>query len=91
MPGRWIKEAIYLLQRLMERYQSKERDLLENVYDWVPREVLWKTLEKKTVRVAYIHPFMLFKSQDMYDMGETKYFPIRIGLHQGSILSPSLI
>jgi len=44
----------------MEKYKSKERNLhmvfvdLEKAYDRVTRDVLWKTLEKKGVRMTYI-------------------------------------
>ena len=60
MPSRSTTEAIYLLRVLMEKYRSKRKDLhmifidLEKAYDCVPREVLWKALEKKGVRVGYI-------------------------------------
>ncbi|KAL5146025.1 Retrovirus-related Pol polyprotein from type-1 retrotransposable element R2 [Glycine soja] len=60
MPGRSTMEAIYLLRRVMEQYRMDQQDLhlifidLEKAYDRVPREILWKALEKKGVRVAYI-------------------------------------
>jgi len=60
MPGRLTMEAIYLLWSVMERYQTDKKDLhlafidLEKACDRVPREILWKPLEKKGVRIAYI-------------------------------------
>jgi hypothetical protein len=100
MPGRSTIEAIHLLRRMMETYKVKKKDLhmifidLEKAYDSVPRDILWRILEKRQVPVIYIN---LIK--DMYygaaacvktkdDL--TDYFDITIGLHQGSTLSPYL-
>ena len=65
---------------------------LEKAYDKVPRNVMWWALEKHKVPIKYI---TLIK--DMYKNamtfvrtcgGDTTDFPINIGLHQGSALSP---
>jgi hypothetical protein len=100
MLGRSTMEAIFLIRQLMERCREQKKDLymifidLENAYDKVPRNVMWWALQKHKVSSKYI---TLIK--DMYDNvvtsvrtsnGDTNDFPINIGLHQGSALSPYL-
>jgi hypothetical protein len=100
MPGRSTMEAIFLVQQLMERYREQKKDLhmvfidLEKAYDKIPRNVMWWALEKHKVPAKYI---TLIKA--MYDNVvtsvrtsdvDTDDFPIKIGLHQGSALSPYL-
>ena len=100
MPGRSTMEAIFLVRQLMERYREHKKDLhmvfidLEKAYDKIPRNVMWWALEKHKVPAKYI---TLIK--DMYDNVvtsvrtsdvDTDDFPIKIGLHQGSALSPYL-
>ena len=101
MPGRSTTETIFLTMQLMERYRKQKKDLhmvfidLEKTYDKVPRNVMWWALEKKKVPTKYV---TLIK--DMYDDvvtsvkacdSETSDFPLKIGLHQGSVLSPYIL
>jgi hypothetical protein len=100
MPGRSTIEAIFLIRQVMERFREQKKDLhmvfidLEKAYDKIPRNVMWWALDKHKVPTKYV---TLIK--DMYhnavtsvrtNDGNTDYFPIKIGLHQGSALSPYL-
>jgi len=66
-------EAIHLICRVMEFYRDRKRDLymifidLERAYDRVPREVLWRCLEKKDVPLAYMKVI-----KDMYNGVSTR-------------------
>nr|GEZ89027.1 ataxia telangiectasia mutated family protein [Tanacetum cinerariifolium] len=99
MPGRSTMEAIHIIRSLMEKYRERQKDLhlafldLEKAYDSVPREVIWKTLSDKGTPSRYIKVI-----QDMYEgartcvrtpTGNTEYFPVDVGLHQGSAISNS--
>jgi Reverse transcriptase (RNA-dependent DNA polymerase) len=82
----------------MERHWKQKKDLhmifidLEKAYDKVLRNIMWWALEKKCVPTKYV---TLIK--DMYTNivtcvracnDESDKFSIKIGLHQGSALSP---
>jgi Reverse transcriptase (RNA-dependent DNA polymerase) len=82
----------------MESYREQKKDLyiifidLKKSYDKISRNFMWWALEKKLVPTKYV---TLIK--DMYKNivtcvrvcdGEFDVFPIKIGLHQGSALSP---
>ncbi|KAF1879672.1 hypothetical protein Lal_00033330 [Lupinus albus] len=70
--GRSTIEAIYLLRRLIKRYTRNQRDLhmdLEKAYDKVSRKVLWKALEKKSVRIKCVRII-----NDMHDRVKNSSF-----------------
>src|SRR5215468_1049960 len=67
---------------------------MEKAYDRVPRELLWEVLRKKGAAEQYVEVIM-----DMYRdcktcvqtaSGRSNSFSVRIGVHQGSALSPYL-
>ena len=68
---------------------------LEKAYDRVPRDILWRCLKERGMPVKYTRVI-----RDMYEgvrtgvrtvIGDMEDFPIDIGLHQGSALSPFLL
>ncbi|XP_071687064.1 uncharacterized protein [Rutidosis leptorrhynchoides] len=100
MPGRSSMEAIHIIRSLIEKFREKQKSLemvfldLEKAYDCVSRKLIWKTLNVRGIPSRYIRAIT-----DMYEgakscvrtpVGNTEYFPIDVGLHQGSALSPFL-
>jgi Reverse transcriptase (RNA-dependent DNA polymerase) len=82
----------------MKRHREQKNDLhmifidLEKMYDKIPRNIMWWALKRKLVPTKYV---TLIK--DMYTNvvtcvkacdDESDTFSIKIGLHQGSALSP---
>ena len=100
MPGRSTTDAIFALRQFMEKYREGQRNLpcvfidLEKEYDRVPRMEVWNCLREKEVDEKVIRLI-----QDMYEgsrtrvrtvAGVTEDFEVKVGLHQGSALSPLL-
>ena len=85
---------------MQEKHLEKRQNLhvifvdLEKAYDRVARYIIWWALRKNNVGEEYIKMI-----QDMYDgcttsvrtlLGSKERFEVKVGLHQGSALSPLL-
>ena len=100
MPRKSTTDAIFALRMLMEKYREGQKELhcvfvdLEKAYDRVPREELWHCMRESGITEKYVRVV-----QDMYEdsvtavkcaVGMTDWFKVKVGLHQGSALSPFL-
>ena len=100
MPGKSTIDGIFAVRQWIEKYREKGKNLcmvfldLEKAYDRVPREEMWRCLRRKKVPEMYVKMIM-----EMYDgcsttvrseAGMSEPFGVKVGLHQGSALSPFL-
>ena len=101
MAGRSTTDAsIFIVRQLQEKYLAKNKELwmafvdLEKAFDRVPREVVWWTL-----RYLSVDEWIVSVIKAMYEDATTKVrlngresnaFSVRVGVHQGSVLSQLL-
>ena len=99
MPGKGTIDAVFILTRLQEEYVDKERKLymcfvdLEKALDRVPRRVLERAMRKRGIPQAMVRAVMsLYEgAKRRVRVGlELSEFEVKIGVHQGSALSPWL-
>ena len=100
MPGRSTVDAIFITRQVQENFLEGNRKLywcfvdLEKAFDRVPREVVYWCLRKRGVperligmiRSMYTGARTVVRTK----CGKTDAFEVKVGLHQGSALSPFL-
>ena len=100
MPGKGTMDAIFIVRRMQEEYQKKEKNLymcfvdMEKAFDRVPRKVMEWAMRKKGLLEVMVQAIM-----SLYDGAKTRVkvgsayseeFEVKVGVHQGSVLSPLL-
>ena len=95
VPGRGTTDAIFVIRQLQEKYLAANKRLymafvdLEKTFDRVPRKVIWWALRKLDV-----DEWIVCLVQGMYsnarNEGYSEEFEVKVGVHQGSVLSPLL-
>ena len=100
MPGKGTADAIFIVRRMQEEYQKKDKKLyicfvdMEKVFDRVPRKVMEWAMRKKGLSEVIVRAVM-----SLYDGAKTRVivgsayseeFEVKVGVHQGSVLSPLL-
>ncbi|EYC44370.1 hypothetical protein Y032_0463g1909 [Ancylostoma ceylanicum] len=100
VPGCGTTDAIHAARLLIEKHREKKKPLhlafldLEKAFDRVPHEVIWYALRLqgipeellKWVQMLYVD----HRSKVQAAAGTSTEFPITVGVHQGSALSPLL-
>ena len=100
MPGKGINYAIFIIRQVQKKHQEMRKKLyyafvdLEKAFDRVPREVVRWDLRKLGVDKWLIRTVMALYTEDCIvvktDAGLSESFDVKVGLHQGSVLSPQL-
>ena len=100
MPGKGTADATFILRQTQEKALEGNRELfiafvdLEKAYDRVPREVIYWCLRKGGVSEKLVRVikglYQDSRTTVQCGAGSTGSFPVNVGLHQGSVLSPFL-
>ena len=100
VPGRGTTDAIFVVRQLQENYLAANKRLymafvdLEKAFDRVPRKVIWWAQRKLGVDewIVRLVQGMYSNARSRVRVGEgySKEFEVKVGVHQGSVLSPLL-
>ena len=101
MRGKGITDAMFALRMLMEKYREGQRELhcafmdLKKAYNRGPWEKLWYCMRKSGIVEKYMDLYRICEESETVvsvhcAVGITESFKLKVGLHQGSTLSPFL-
>ena len=100
MQGRGTTDAIFILRQLQVKHLVAGKPLylafidLEKAFDRVPREVIWWSMRKLKIDewLVRIVQSMYKEVRSRVRVGDeySNSFDVRVGVHQGSVLSPLL-
>ena len=100
VPGRGTTDAIFVVRQLQEKYLAVNKRLymafvdLEKAFDRVPRKVIWWALRKLGAEEWIVRLVQGMnanaRSRVRDGQGFSKEFEVKVGVHQGSVLSPLL-
>ena len=100
IPSRGITDAIFVVRQLQKKYLATNKRLymvfveLEKASDRVPRKVIWWALRKLGVDewIVRLVQGMYSNARSRVHVGEgySEEFEVKVGVHQGSVLSPLL-
>uniref|UniRef100_A0A1B0CS40 Putative rna-directed dna polymerase from mobile element jockey-like diaphorina citri n=1 Tax=Lutzomyia longipalpis TaxID=7200 RepID=A0A1B0CS40_LUTLO len=98
--GKSTTDAIHSIRILMENYKMAKVNLhmvfidLEKAFDRVPRKLIWDALRGRAVPESYVRVvkemYRGVTTQVRSQCGTSDKFEVRVGVHQGSALSPLL-
>ena len=98
MPGKGTTHASFILRKMQEEFRGREKKLymcfvdLEKAFDRVPRKVMEWALRKKGLAEVLVKAVMSLhegsRTKVRVGSGTSEEFGVRVGVHQGSVLSP---
>ena len=100
MPGRGATDAIFAASQVIEKHREMQKELhmvfidLDKAYDMVPRQEVRRCLREQGVPEKYVRlvkdTYEDAQSHVKTSIGLTCKITFRVGLPQGSLLSPYL-
>ena len=99
VPGRGTVDSVSVLRRLSEKFRAKNKLFfmfvdLEKALDWVPRKVISFALKQKGIPEYLVNGVRSLykgcKTAVSVDGELSSSFSVKVGVHQGSALSPLL-